>query len=228
MIRPSWMDLSSWSAAVDSVRKQRLFRQVRGHTLASRQHLATLFELGRRIDQLHIPGSIVECGVYRGGSAAVLACATDAARDLYLFDSFAGLPPPGEHDGATAARKYRQGWCAASPEDVDTVFATLDIPRARRHVVKGWFAETLAATPVPQIALLHIDADWYDSVKLCLELLYPRVSPGGFVVLDDYGRWEGCTKAADEFLRSHDLGTPLDPRSSSGHFFQKPGRQANP
>jgi hypothetical protein len=223
MIHGSWVDLSSWAAVVDSARKHRLFRRVRHHTLASRRHLNTLVELGRRIEATRAPGVIVECGVYRGGSAAVLAVATSPSRELYLFDSFAGLPPPGERDGGPAGTRYRAGWCAANPEDVQAIFDRLAIPRSRAHIIKGWFADTLQATSVPPIALLHIDADWYESVRLCLERFYPCVIPGGFVVLDDYGRWEGCTRAADEFLRSQDLGMPLDPRSPTGHFFQKPG-----
>jgi O-methyltransferase len=227
MILPCWVDLSSWASAADSARRHRLFRQVRAYTLASRQHLNTLLELGRRIETDRVAGAIVECGVYRGGSAAILAAATDPSREIYLFDSFAGLPPPGDKDGSLASQQYRDGWCAATPEDVEEIFERLAIPRSRAHIVKGWFAETLPTTALPQIALLHVDADWYDPVRLCLEVLYPRVAPGGFIVLDDYGRWEGCTRAADEFLRANGLGTPLDPRSPTGHFFQKPGRPSS-
>jgi hypothetical protein len=162
--------------------------------------------------------------VYRGGSAAVLASATRQGRDIYLFDSFQGLPPPGDKDGAQAAQQYREGWCTADPADVAAIFSRLQIPASRLHIVKGWFADTLKSVRVPAIALLHIDADWYDPVKLCLETLFEAVSPDGFVVLDDYGRWEGCTRAADEFLQARNLGRLLDPRSPKGHFFQKPGR----
>ena len=224
MTLPSWVDLSSWTAARDSAHKLRLFRQVRRHTLASRNRLNVLLELARTIEEQSIPGAIVECGVYRGGSAAVLASATRQGRDIYLFDSFQGLPPPGDKDGAQAAQQYREGWCAADPADVSAIFSRLQIPASRLHIVKGWFADTLKSVTVPAIALLHIDADWYDPVKLCLETFFEAVSPGGFVVLDDYGRWEGCTRAADEFLQARNLGRLLDPRSPEGHFFQKPGR----
>ena len=225
MSLPSWVDLSSWAAAQDSLLKLRLFRQVRHHTLASRQRLNTLMELGRAIDRNAVHGAIVECGVYRGGSAAILASATRQSRDIYLFDSFEGLPPPGEKDGALATQHYREGWCAARPEDVAALFSRLGIPQSRVHIVKGWFADTLKSVTVPEIALLHIDADWYDPVKLCLEFFYEAVRPGGFIVLDDYGRWEGSTRAADEFLEARELGALLDPRLPMDIFFRNQARR---
>lgn len=217
----NYVDLSSWDTARDSALKLWLFERVRPNTLASRARLNTLVRLARDIDRRHVPGVVVECGVFKGGSAAVMARNTPD-RPLVLFDSFEGLPPPGENDGAAARERYRSGWCASSENDVIRLFDRLGIDRARVRLVPGWFHETFPATPIDTIALLHIDADWYDSVKLCLNHFYDRVAPGGFVALDDYGRWEGCTRAADEFLQARGLAGVLSPRSPEGHFFQKP------
>ncbi len=141
---------------------------------------------------------------------------------MYLFDSFEGLPPPGERDGRLAHERYQKGWCAGSEAEVLKLFDRLRISRARLHVVAGWFSDSLRSVSTGDIALLHIDADWYESVKLCLSHFYDLVQPGGFVVLDDYGRWEGCTRAANEFIAERALPIALDPKSPEGHFFRKP------
>jgi O-methyltransferase len=216
------VDPVNWPASLAELSKLWLLRRVRANTLASRTRLGTLFRLAREIDRLRIPGALVECGVFKGGSAGVLAKASSGVRPLFLFDSFEGLPPPGEHDGRMAGERYQTGWCAATEADVLDLLQGLGIPRERIHIIKGWFQDTLPTADVGEIALLHIDADWYDSVKLCLDVFYDRVQPGGFIVFDDYGRWEGCTRAVDEFIANRGLNVKLDPKAPEGHFFQKP------
>lgn len=215
----SYLDFDSLSSARDSIHKLSLILRVRRHTLVSRGKLDSLYRLVRAADRLGVRGALVECGVYKGGSAALMACATGLDRPVYLFDSFRGLPPPGPNDGRLAGERFRDGWCAADRADVLALFSRLGVARSRIHVVEGWFQDTLPAADVGRIAVLHVDADWYDSVRLCLEALYDRVEPGGFVVLDDYGRWEGCTRAADEFIVSRGLAPGL---LQGRHYFQKP------
>ena len=94
-----YLDWSSWRAAKRSWAEWRLFRRVAPYTLVSREKLAALCRLVATLDRERIPGAIVECGVFKGGAAAVMAYQT-SGRDLYLFDSFEGLPPPGDRDGA--------------------------------------------------------------------------------------------------------------------------------
>ncbi len=97
------------------------------------------------------------------------------------------------------------------------------IPRDRVKTVPGWFDSTLRQAPLDTIALLHIDADWYESVKIALETLYTRVTPGGFVVLDDYGYWPGCGRAVGDFLKEHEIdGVVVERIGSAGAYFQKP------
>jgi O-methyltransferase len=219
---PSYFNLSSPRAVRESLAKAYLFYRVRHHTLTRPSRLNVLHGLVRTLDHEGLPGAIVECGVYRGGSAAVMASASRGRRDVHLFDSFQGLPPPGEKDGRLARENFHEGWCAGTSDDVRTLLRRLRFPESRLHLHVGWFHDTVPHARLPNIALLHIDADWYDSVMLCLRSLYDAVVPGGFVVLDDYGRWEGCTRATDDFLRERRLAGQVTVRNPPEHFFRKP------
>jgi O-methyltransferase len=157
--------------------------------------------------------------VFKGGAAALMAFRSPN-RHVYLFDSFEGLPPPGALDGTQAHARYRTGWCEGTEQDVSDVFDRLRVGGPRVHVIKGWFQDTFPRTHTGSIALLHVDADWYESVRLSLERFWDDVASGGFVVFDDYGRWEGCTRAVDEFLSTRRLG-PLEHTGRAGHFLRK-------
>jgi O-methyltransferase len=219
---PNYFDLSSPAKARESLRKACLFYRVRRHTLTRSSRLNVLYTLARDLDRRKVPGAVVECGVYRGGSAAVMAQASEGARDLHLFDSFQGLPPPGERDGRLAREQFHEGWCAGDVAEVRKLFERLHFPASRLYIHAGWFHDTLPRAGLQQVALLHIDADWYDSVMLCLRTLYDSVTPGGYVVLDDYGRWEGCTRATNDFLKERGLEERVSVRNPPFHFFEKP------
>ena len=202
----------------------RLFRQLSNYTMLSLARLKRLYRLTQELDRRGLAGPIVECGVYHGGSAAVMAYASRHAptrRPLWLFDSFQGLPEPTPEDGHKARNEYHPGWCRGDVAKVKEVFQRLGIPLSQVHIVEGWYQETFPRVRVASVSLLHIDADWYDSVKLCLDKFYDAVEPGGFVVLDDYGYWEGCRRAVDEFFRLRGLQMKLIPIDSSGRYFEK-------
>jgi len=174
-----------------------------------------------------LPGAFVECGVWRGGSAFLMADLLRRAhvhdRKVWLFDSFEGLPEPKEIDGRAAsayaaekdspANYYN---CSASLEEVKETARHLELA-PYTECVKGWFAQTLPSTRerVGPIALLRIDADWHDSVRCCLDQLYDQVVPGGLITFDDYYIWEGCTIAIHEFLGERRLATPLYQRGKT-------------
>jgi O-methyltransferase len=184
-----------------------------------------LYRLVREIERKQIEGDIVECGVYKGGSAAVMAYAAKSSsivRGIWLFDSFEGLPPPTKKDGERAFGQYYKGLCTGTVREVREIFGTLKIKDKRVHIVPGWFKDTFPIVKVKKIALLHIDADWYESVGLCLDKFYANVARGGFVVLDDYGCWEGCRRATDEFIRKNKLKIKLIRVTSVSYYFQKP------
>jgi O-methyltransferase len=128
-----------------------------------------------------------------------------------LDDSFEGLPAPTPEDPPEVHDSYFAGWCCGSPDLARDILRQTGVPDERIKIVKGWFEHTLPRTSVSPIALLHVDSDWYASVRLCLETFYDAVSAQGVVVFDDYEQWAGCKKAADEFVSAHGISSPLRP-----------------
>jgi len=217
-VRSSKRFRDSWNALS-------LFVQVRDHTMVDVPRLKLLYELTKELDCQGIPGDLVTCGVYRGGSAAVLAGAnikSGVQRKSWLFDSFQGLPEPTERDGFEAQETYYKGWCGAGEDEVRRLFARLGLMSSNVHIVRGWFEDTLPRAPLQQIALLHIDADWYDSMRICLTTLFDRVQPNGVIVLDDYGRWEGCRNATSDFFSARNLDLALLRYCGPAAYFRKP------
>lgn len=201
-----------------------LYRRVAPYTLNSPEGLATLHRLATQTRKRGVMGDVVECGTYKGGSAAVLATTLSNGQHLWLYDSFEGMPATREVDGQRAAEWV--GQCVALEEQVREALAVVGARPEQYTIRKGWFSETFTQ-PLPQrVAFLHCDADWYDSVLLVLETFYPRVEPGGCVVLDDYGHWEGCREAFYDFCSRHGE-KPLIERSGHSQAFWFKGRVHN-
>ena len=202
-------------------------------TMVKCKNLINLYNLVQTANSMNLDGDIVECGVWNGGSAALMGFASrknDAAnnRMLWLFDSFAGLPPPGPKDGITENKYYFQGLNEGSVQQVEKAFQKLSLPMDSVKIVPGWFENTLTNAKIDRIAILHIDADWYSSVMSVLQTFYKKVVPGGFVVLDDYGYWEGCNRAFEDFVSQNRIeGLRLKQVDSTGAYFQKPFRLSN-
>jgi hypothetical protein len=180
-----------------------------------------------------IPGAIVECGVWRGGSmlavALTLAELGDTRRELYLFDTYEGMPDPTEHDrhaGASAESllaESRPGSfirADASLAEVRRTMSRSGYPESRIHFVKGRVEDTIPDRAPGEIALLRLDTDWYMSTRHELNHLWPRVSSGGVLILDDYGHWEGARKAVDEWLAGQP-GLTLEPIDYTGRAVRK-------
>lgn len=199
--------------------------QARRYTMTTPVRCRKLWDQSCQVLDANIPGSFVECGVWRGGSAAVMALAirhSGQARDLHLFDSFEGLPEPTEKDGAMA-KEYSGGrasgalksvgQCNAGLKEVQAfLLGRLGLDTSKVHFHVGWFQDTLpnVAPKLGPIALLRLDGDWYESTRLCLEYFYPNVSRGGIIIMDDYWAWEGCRKAVDEYRQNHQIDTPVN------------------
>lgn len=201
-----------------------LYRQVQGETMCSVARLRGLYRALRYVVRQDIAGDVVECGCARGGSAALMALALrqlGSQRKLWLFDTFEGLPAPSSQDPDFELADLFTGTCVGSLAQVRGLFDRLHVADDVTFV-KGLFQETLPLTPVRQIGVLHIDGDWYESVKVCLESLYDKVVPGGVIQLDDYGYWQGARKAVDEFLERRGIRTPLQRLDYSGRFLIKP------
>lgn len=209
-------------AAAGDREKLRAVQLVQPYTMVGFGRLISAYDAVRVVDREHVPGAIVECGVFKGGSTAVMTMAASPERKIWMFDSFEGLPEPGALDGEQAVTYAgNRGGGALAPIDrcvgpLETVehlfFDVLRIDRARVFIRKGWFQDTLPAArhEIGPIAVLRLDGDWYESTKVCLDNLYDLVSPGGYVIIDDYGYWEGARKAVDEFLAARGLAVELE------------------
>jgi hypothetical protein len=214
-----------------------LYRRVGSYTMTTPPRVHALVRAVEYVAARRIPGAIVECGVWRGGSmmaaALTLLRVGDSERELYLYDTFAGMPPPSDADttraGERAADLLAQGdetshiWAIASLEDVRAAVLGVGYPEERIHFVEGLVEETVPATAPDQIALLRLDTDWYSSTKHELEHLYPRLAPGGVLILDDYGHWQGARRAVDEYLAENGLTLLLNRVDGTARIAVKPG-----
>jgi hypothetical protein len=151
-------------------------------------------------------GSVVECGVWKGGMSAGMAEVVGPDRHYYLFDSFEGCPQAQEIDGPRALEWQKH---VASPlyynnSSADIGFCQDAMKKARAircTIVKGWFDKTLPDFKAEGgIAILRLDADWYESTMTCLKYLFPQVNPGGVVIIDDYYAFDGCARAVHDYL----------------------------
>lgn len=203
-----------------------LFVAVRPYTMLPRARLVKLAELADKCNRQQILGAFVQCGVWKGGSAAVLEdVAVVMDRPLYLFDSFQGCPAPGPYDISMHGRNGQEGEACASIEEVGSLLQRLRPLCKTSRFYAGWFSKIvpLAAKDMGPIALLHLDADWYESTKICMEQLYPRVVSGGYVYVDDMGYWGGAAKAIKDYFQFHHLEIPeLTWVDHTGAFWKKP------
>jgi O-methyltransferase len=193
------------------------------YTMVGTARMWSLYELAQRIETENLPGDVVECGVCNGGTAAILAqsCThSPRGRTLWLFDSFQGMPTPTEKDSKEAWDWV--GKVVGDPRAVRRVLRRVGANQRRVRISAGWFQETFPQADIPRIALMNIDADWYDSVTLCLNTFYDAVVPGGFISFDDYGHWPGCRRAVDDFLARRELDVKLVEVDYSARWFQKP------
>ncbi len=168
-----------------------------------------------------VPGDVVECGVWRGGSAFAMLLGQREVfgrveRRLHLLDSFEGLPPVTERDGELA-KEWQEGGqpdkffenCAAVVDELHATLTQMGFADSDYEVVKGWFDDTVP--PLAKqladtgISMLRLDGDWYDSTMVCLRHLEPLVSEGGIIIIDDYYAWDGCARAVHDYLSEHDL-----------------------
>lgn len=188
--------------------------------------LRGLAALAGEIHARRLPGCVVECGTWKGGSLALIDWVLRQRhdrRELWGFDSFAGLPQPTGRDEAEVEASFFHGWCRATTGDVAEAFAAAGGTLDGVHLVEGWLDQTLRRSETGAIALLNVDVDWYESVKVTLEVLYDRVSSSGIINIDDYGRWPGCDAAVIEFLSARGLDRSVLKRSGPyGAWFTKP------
>jgi hypothetical protein len=189
-----------------------LLRRVLPHTMTSPARILAVCSAVRHVEANSIPGAFVECGVWKGGSSMAAALSFTDPRPLFLFDTYEGMTAPTEHDRHAASGRQAAAMLRGAPngatircysplEEVQRNMAATGYPAGQISYIKGRVEDTLPAQAPERIAVLRLDTDWYESTRHELEHLYPRLSPGGVLIIDDYGYWTGARKAVDEYFR---------------------------
>lgn len=200
---------------------RRIFASVKNYTATSPERVHALIEAVTYIEKRKIDGALVECGVWKGGSAMAMLLALQhmgsTERDIYLYDTFSGMSPPSAVDiafngqaalhtfSATKNADDTSTWYCAPLEEARRNILSTGYPREKIHFIKGKVEDTLPETIPSSVALLRLDTDWYESTKHELVYLFPRVSPHGVLIIDDYGHWQGAKTAVDEYLAEQHL-----------------------
>jgi O-methyltransferase len=212
-----------------------LFRYVQPYTMTSKERVLVLRRSVEYIVKQEIAGDIVECGVWKGGSMMAIArtlMAKQAIRTLYLFDTFEGMTEPSDLDkdfrGETAAhlmakedKSMSHFWAYSSLDEVKHNMRNTGYDERHVVFVKGKVEDTIPANAPGQISLLRLDTDWFDSTYHELVHLYPRLSTGGVLIIDDYGHWEGARRAVDQYIEENHLKLLLNRIDYSGRICVK-------
>ncbi|MBK3817855.1 macrocin O-methyltransferase [Paraburkholderia aspalathi] len=192
--------------------------------------LDNVVELARLVIDERVPGDFIETGVWRGGVTILMRAALTAfggfGRNVWVADSFAGLPAPNPatdlRDAIWHHLMRAVGLLRSDLATVREAFARASLLDRRVRFLPGWFADTLPDAPIERLALMRLDGDWYDSTRDALEALYARLSPGGFVIVDDYGLPTGCARAVDEYRAVHRIDAPLTRVNTQAVYWRKP------
>ncbi len=196
------------------------------HIMTGRPGLDNIHQLLDIVIRDNVPGDLIETGVWRGGATifmrGYLAAHGIDHRRVWVADSFAGLPKPSERDGGLDLSPDVHPILAVSRADVEELFSRYELLDDRVRFLEGWFKDTLPAAPIDSLALMRLDGDLYESTRDALVNLYPRLSPGGFVIVDDYGDIASCRAAVDEFRAENRIFAPIQQIDWTRVFWRKP------
>jgi O-methyltransferase len=214
-----------------------LIESVRPYTMTSNERIVATVNATEYVVRHQLPGAIVECGVWKGGSMMAMAMTLlrlgKSDRDLYLYDTFEGMSAPTSLDvtsqgvdAATVWEENQEGsdsnaWCRATIDEVRETVLSTGYPAEKVHLIKGKVEDTLPAEAPERVALLRLDTDFYESTKHELVHLYPLLEIGAPLIFDDYGGWEGARKAADEYFETNNVRILLDRTDSTGRIAVK-------
>jgi O-methyltransferase len=197
-----------------------VYKKCKPFTMTRTERIYVLYQSMRYVVARGIPGDIVECGVWKGGSsmlcALILSQHPQDLRSLYLYDTFAGMAEPGELDVSLEGASAREEWQRHRQDQItDWAYSPLDevrrnlfstgFPENRAVFVPGKVEDTIPGIAPRQIALLRLDTDFYSSTYHEMTHLFPRLSPGGILIIDDYGTWKGARQAVDQYAAENHL-----------------------
>lgn len=197
-----------------------LYHQCKPFTMTSPERLFAVYQAVNSIVASKIPGDIVECGVWKGGSSMMAALTLkllgDTSRTLYLYDTYSGMSKPTDKDvnyvGTTAIGHWKKcqkqeenEWGNASFDEVTGNLISTGYPKEKLRFIKGKVEDTIPGTIPQKIALLRLDTDWYESTYHEFCHLYPLLSIRGILILDDYGHWKGAREATDKYLKEKNI-----------------------
>lgn len=206
----------------------------RAHTMVPMVRLDNLQACVIDVLEEGVPGDFIETGVWRGGSCifmrGILKAWGDTTRRVWVADSFEGLPEPDAerhpkeaeaHHGRLFKKTYNH--FAVSMEDVQQNFRAYDLLDEQVRFLKGWFCDSLPNAPVEQLAIMRLDGDYYDSTMDALKALWPKLSVGGYAIIDDYGedQWTNCRQAVDEFREANGITDPMVKVDSKCWYWQR-------
>jgi O-methyltransferase len=196
-------------------------------TMIGMKRLASLQECVETVLEEDIPGDLIECGVWRGGASifmrAVLAAHGDTTRNVWLADSFQGVPrsDPANYQADKGIRlDHYASILGVSQEQVKANFERYGLFDDRVRFIPGWFKDTLHDAPVEQLSVLRLDGDLYESTIQALDALYPRLSPGGFCIIDDY-MIKACEQACTDYRTKHGITAEIIDIDGSGVLWRK-------
>lgn len=199
------------------------------HTMIGALRLHSLRMLTEKVLADRIPGDLIETGVWRGGACilmrAVLKAWRCTDRNVWVADSFAGVPPPDlaayPADSGAVGMLHTFKELAIPIEEVQSNFRKYDLLDYQVRFLKGWFRDTLPRAPIERLALIRLDGDLYESTEVALRSLYHKLSPGGFVIVDDYGNIEACRQAVTGFRAANGITDAIQNIDGAGVYWRK-------
>lgn len=196
------------------------------HSMIGNKRMINVWQVCEDVIVRGVPGDFIETGVWRGGACifmrAILRTYGIEDRVVWVADSFEGLPPPNEEaypkdrgDGHHTLR-----YLAVSLEEVQKNFRNYGLLDDQVKFLKGWFKDTLSAAPIERLAVLRLDGDMYESTMDALSALYHKLSPGGYLIVDDFFL-ESCRAAIRDFRKEHEIDDPIQSIDANSVFWQK-------
>jgi hypothetical protein len=211
-----------------------IYEKSQPYTMTGKEKMYAMYTATKYVVENDIAGDIVECGAYRGGSLMVSALTLTGMgctdRKIYAYDTYEGMSAPTAIDinvnGLKAVEYFNETkqddqtspWCYASLEETTRNLRSTGYPPENLLLVKGKVEDTIPQTVPGRISLLRLDSDWYESTLHELDHLFPLLSPGGVLIIDDYGHWGGQKKAVDEYLARHHVPLLLTRIEYSGRI----------